>query len=54
MRISKIHRNLNYVIIGFLGLLLLWVAAVTAFTFAQGGAGKPVQTPTPTPAAKKR
>jgi hypothetical protein len=36
MRIpSNIHRNLNYVIIGFLGLILLWVVVVTVYTFAQ-------------------
>jgi hypothetical protein len=41
MRIpSKIHRNLNYLIIGFLGLILLWVLIVTVMTRAQTGAGK--------------
>ena len=35
--LSKIHRNLNYVIIGFLGLILLWVIVVT-LARGQGGA----------------
>lgn len=52
---SKIHRNLNFVIIGFLGLILLWVVIVTVYTYAQGGAGKsqdPIARDLPTPVIK--
>jgi hypothetical protein len=37
---SKIHRNLNYVIIGFLGLLLLWFVVVTLARAQTGAAPK--------------
>lgn len=40
MYISKIHRNLNYIIIGFLALILAWVVFVSVL--AQTGAGKVV------------
>ena len=43
---SKINRNLNYVIIGFLGLVLLWFIVVT-LARAQTDAARALQQPTP-------
>jgi hypothetical protein len=43
--LSKIHRNLNYVIIGFLGLILLWVVVVTMLARAQTDAARTLQQP---------
>lgn len=45
--LSKINRNLSYVVIGFLGLVLLWVAVVTVFARAQTDAARQLQQPTP-------
>lgn len=43
--LSKIHRNLGYVVIGFLGLVLLWVAFVTVLARAQTDAARQLQQP---------
>jgi hypothetical protein len=47
--LSKIHRNLGYVVIGFLGLVLLWVAVVTMLARAQTDAARPLQQPVARP-----
>lgn len=48
--LSKIHRNLNYVVIGFLGLILLWVILVTLLARARTDTARALQNPAPGPA----